>query len=64
MRRFKKLLLAIPISIGVILGIPATVYAIEGIDNFQAYLEALEYGLLGLIEYFGFVLRLFEMAVS
>ena len=40
------------------------VLAVVGIDNFQAYLRALEYGLLGLAEYFDFILDLFKKAIG
>lgn len=58
----KKKLIIGASAVGAVLGIPlAVVYAQEGIDGFQAYVKALEFGLLGLGEYFGFIIELFEV---
>jgi len=40
------------------------VLAANGIDGFEAYVEALEYGLSGLVEYFDFIVKLFKAAIK
>jgi len=46
--------------VGIVLS-GAPVLAVRGIDSWQAYLKALEYGLAGLREYFSFIVELFKL---
>lgn len=47
------------------LAIPSgIVLAQQGIEGFEAFIQALEYGLRGLEEYFEFIADLFKIAVE
>jgi hypothetical protein len=60
----KKLLVVLGVVLVLILAIfciPAgIVLAKAGIDGFQAYIKALEFGLAGLREFFNFIIQLFN----
>ena len=58
-------LIALALILTAILWIPAIVFAASGApEKFQYYVQALEYLLRGLIEYFRHVIELFRAAVS
>lgn len=40
------------------------VLATNGVDGFQAFVQALEYGLSGLGRYFEFIIDLFKIAIK
>jgi len=60
----KKLLIAVSIALGIILIFNGIVLAKVGIDGYQAYIQALEYGLKGLTAYFSFIIDLFREVLS
>ena len=60
----KKLLIALGIALGLMLILNGVILAKVGIDGYQAYIQALEYGLKGLTAYFSFIVDLFKEAIS
>ena len=61
----KKLAIIGSVVVVAALAIPSgVVLAKHGIDGFDAYLEALEYGLLGLERYFEFIVDLFRIVLG
>jgi hypothetical protein len=65
MRKLLALGLVLLVLVAVFIFIPfAVAYSIGHPERFEYYVKALEYGLLGLKEYFKFVLDLFKEAIS
>ena len=65
MKRSHKILIALLVANGLMLGVPFTVSAACGnLDKFQLYVKALEYGLKGLTAYFDFIIKLFKAAIG
>jgi len=59
-----KLLIAFGSAITLFLIPHVAVYAIAGVDEYEAFLATQVAGLDGLIEYFKFLIELFELAVA
>lgn len=60
----KKRLIIIGSIVGAVLIPNGVVLAKTGVDGWEAFVKALEYGLLGLGEYFEFVIDLFNLAMG
>jgi len=60
----KKVWIPIVSVLGLIFIPSGVVLAKYGIGSFEAYQEALEYALKGLVEYFEFIIELFKVAIG